>query len=451
MPTHHLIIGNGAAGMSAAEEIRRRSPHSAITILSDEPCPMYSRPGLAYLLTGEISEPTIFCRTAEDYARQRSPLIHGRAVALDPTRRSVRLDDGRILGFDTLLLATGATPVPAPFPGIDLDGVVYLDTLESTQDLLRRVAARPQVAVVVGGGITAMEMAEGLRLRGLTVHYFIRKKTIWSALLNDAEGKIVERCALARGINLHYDTEIAEVVGRGGRVKGVRTTGGDQLECEIVGAAVGVRPNIALTKGTPIQTDRGILVDEGQQSSVPGVFAAGDVAQVYDQWSGERRVDDLWSSAVAAGRVAGANMAGARMSYVKGAPFNAARVFGAHVTSIGQAGADRRKGNDDPNQTLQYQSRGSSEVWWARPGGPYGSAWSHDGENSLRIVLRDQLIVGALILGNQDLADPLHDLIAQRVDISPIRNQLRTDEPALGDIVRRFWQDWQHMPREGAA
>ncbi len=451
MPTHHLIIGNGAAGMSAAEEIRRRSPHSAITILGDEPHPMYSRPGLAYLLAGEISEPDIFCRTVEDYTRQRSPLIHGRATALDLARRSVRLADGRILGFDTLLLATGATSVTAPFPGGDLDGVVYLDTLKNTQDLLRRVANGARTAVVVGGGITAMEMAEGLSQRGLTVHYLLRNKTIWSALLNDAEARIVERRVQARGIQLHHDTEIAQVVGRGVRVIGVRTTGGDDIECEMVGAAVGVRPNIALTKGTPIRTERGILVDQWLQSSVPGVFAAGDAAQVYDQWSGEHRIDNLWSSAVAAGQAAGANMSGARLSYLKGAPFNAARVFGIHVTCIGQAGADPRNNAGDPNETLQYQSRGSSEVWWARPGGPYGSAWSRDGDNSLRIVLRDHLIVGALILGNQDPADPLRDLITHRVDISPIREQLRSNAPALGNIVQHFWEEWRGMPRRRAA
>ncbi len=446
MPTHHLIIGNGAAGMSAAEEIRRRAPHSAITILSDEPHPMYSRPGLAYLLTGETHESNIYCRTAEDYNAQRLALIHGHATMLDLVRRSAHLVDGRVLAFDTLLLATGASPVVPPFPGNDLDGVVYLDTLDNTQDLLRRVGAGAQAAVVVGGGITAMEMAEGLQQRGLTVHYLLRKRSIWSALLNDAESKIIERHATAHGIHLHYDSEISEVIGHGRRVAGVRTSRGDHIECEIVGAAVGVRPNIALTQDTPIQTERGILVDEFLESSARGVFAAGDVAQVYDQWSGERRVDDLWSSAIEAGRVAGANMTGARVPYVKGAPFNAARVFGVHVTCIGQAGAARRNGDDDPNETLQYQSRGSSEVWWARAGAPLGSAWSQHGDNSLRIVLRDRFIVGALILGNQDLADPLRGLINQRVDISPIRDRLRADAPSLGSVLQQFWREHHLAP-----
>ncbi len=402
---------------------------------------MYSRPGLAYLLTGEISEPDIFCRTPDEYAAQRLALVYGHASALDLARRAVRLSDGRELAFDTLLLATGAAPVAPPFPGKDLDGVVCLDTLENTRDLLRRVAAGARNAVVVGGGITAMELAEGLHERGLTVHYFLRKKTLWSALLNDAESKIVERRATAQGIQLHYDSEISEVIGRDGRVASVRTTKGECIECDIVGAAVGVRPNIALIRETSIEAERGILVDECLESSAPGVYAAGDVAQVYDQWSGERRVDDLWSSAVAAGRAAGANMAGAHLAYVKSAPFNAARVFGIHVTSIGQAGAARRDSGSDPNETLQYQSRGSSEVWWARGGAPLGSAWSQHGDNSLRVVLRDHIIAGALILGNQDLADPLRELIAQRVDISPIREQLRSDEPNLGSILHKFWQE----------
>lgn len=433
--------------MSAAEEIRRRSPHSAITVITNEPYPMYSRPGLAYLLTGEIRPSHIFCRTREDYARQRLQLIPAHVSALDLARRAVLLQDGRALPFDTLLLATGAAAVPAPFPGGDLDGVVYLDTLKNAEGLLQRVANGAKTAVVVGGGITAMEMAEGLRDRGLTVHYMLRGQSLWSALLTETESEIVARHAQARGIQLHYGEEIAEVIGANGLVTGVRTKRGGNIACDIVGAAIGVRPNLALTQGTRIQTERGIVVDEFLESSVPGVFAAGDVAQAFDQWSGERRVDDLWSSAVAAGRVAGANMTSARQPYVKGAPFNAARVFGLHITCIGQAGGGRG-GENDPNETLQYQSRGSSEVWWSRPEGPYGSAWSHKGENSLRLVLRDRHIAGALIIGNQDLADPLRELITHRIDISSIRDRLQSNAPELGSIVRRFWEHTRRTPRE---
>ncbi len=438
MIIRHLIIGHGAAGLSAAEEIRRRDPTAAITLVGDEPYPLYSRPGLAYLLMGEISEPRVFCRTPEYYAEWRLQLVHGRAVSLDLAQRKVVLADGRTLPFDRLLLATGATAVPAPFPGGNLDGVVYLDTLKNAKDLLRRIQTGAGSAVVVGGGITAMELAEGLRHRGLEVHYLVRKKTIWSALLVDAESSLIEKHALTQGIAIHYNEEIKEIIGTNGRVSAVRTTGGKEIRCQIVGVAIGVRPNLGLAQAAAIQVDRGILVDEYLESSAPGVFAAGDVAQVVDHWTGEKHVDDLWPSAIAAGRAAGANMTGAHKPYVKSAPFNAALVFGVHLTSIGQAGAGRHD-QDDANEMLQYQSRGSSEIWWARPGAHYASAWSHEGDNSLRLVLRGNVIAGAVILGNQDLADPLRELIGQRVDISPIRSSLQTDDPDLAQRVRAFW------------
>ncbi|MBI5304711.1 MAG: NAD(P)/FAD-dependent oxidoreductase [Chloroflexi bacterium] len=442
---HHLIIGNGAAGMSAAEEIRQRDPRAAITVISDEPCPMYSRPGLAYLLMGEIPESRVFCRVPKDYDDQRIYLEHARVNALDLTQHTAQLADGRAVLYDTLLLATGASAVPANFPGSQLKGVVYLDTLRNVQDILHQAQNGTRSVVVVGGGITAMEMAEGLRHRGLEVHYLVRKKTIWSALLTDDESRIIEDHARAQGIQIHFNSEIKEIIGANGQVAGVRTTTDEEIPCQMVGVAIGVRPRISLAKAADIRVDRGVVVNEFLESSAPNVFAAGDIAQVFDQWSGETRVDDLWSSAIAAGRAAGANMAGARVPYIKGAPFNAALVFGVHLTAIGQAGAGQRD-KDDANETLHYQSRGSSEVFWARPGGTYASAWSRSGDNSLRLVLRDQHIVGALILGNQDLADPLRDLIGQRVDVSAVRSRLQTNDAALGKTIRAFWEQWRRRP-----
>ncbi|MBI5033160.1 MAG: NAD(P)/FAD-dependent oxidoreductase [Chloroflexi bacterium] len=442
MALQHLIIGNGPAGMTAAEEIRARDPQAGIRIVSNEPHLMYSRPGLAYLLMGEISEPRIFARTQKHYAEQRIHLLHGHVTAFDLLNQRVQLGDGNILGYDRLLLATGASAVPATFPGSELDGVVYLDTLKNVQDILRRVDQGARAAVVVGGGITAMEMAEGLRHRGLEVHYFLRKKTIWSALLTDDEARIIEDHARAQKIHIHYNSEIKEILGKNGHVTNVVTTGGEDIACDLVGAGIGVKPKTQLAKAAGIKVDRGIVVDKYLETSAPGVFAAGDVAQVFDQWTGESRVDDLWSSAQHAGRAAGANMTGVRVPYIKGAPFNAALIFGVHITSIGQAGAGRHD-KEDANETLQYQSRGSSEVFWAHDGKSYSSAWSRNGDNSLRLVLNNDQIVGALILGNQDLADPLRDLIGQRADISPIRSQLQTNDPSLPTTIREFWERWR--------
>jgi len=405
---------------------------------------------LAYLLLGEVPETRIICRQPEFYEERRIRLIFARVAAIDLTRRQVRLADGNPIAYDTLLLATGSTAVPATFPGSQSDGVVYLDTLTNVKDILRRIKSGMRSAVIVGGGITAMELAEGLAHHHVSTHYLLRKKTIWSALLSPDESKIVESHAQASGVQIHYNEEIAEVIGANNRVVSAKLISGKLIACDLIGAAIGVRPNVTLAKSIGLKADRGIVVNEYMETSVPGVYAAGDAAQVFDQWSGDYRVDDLWPSAIAAGRAAGKNMSGLRAPYIKGVPFNAALVFGVHITAIGQAGVGART-DDDPHETLQYQSRGSSETFWARPGAAYTSAWSHTGDNSMRLTLQANRIAGALILGHQDLANPLRDLIGQRVDISTIRARLQSNDAALGQTIRSFWEQWRRAVTRASA
>lgn len=436
----YLIIGNGAAGVTAAETIRRRDPAGEITIVSAEPHPMYSRPGLAYVLLDVISPKQVIARQPEWYSRQRVELVYGRAVQLDPTRQQVKLDTGKVLAYDRLLIATGARATPPPYAGSELEGVVYLDTFDGTNELIR-LAKKARRAVVIGGGITALELTEGLAHHDVETHYLSRKNNLWSALLNDQESKLVERQMIHHGALIHYQREIAEIIGRDGRVAAVKTTKGEEIPCEIVGVAVGVKPNLGLVKGTPLEIDRGLLTDEYLQTNIPGVYAAGDCAQIYDAWSGEKRVDSLWPTAVASGRVAAQNMLGLRTPYVKGVPFNAALLFGLHLTAIGQVAAAGR--DDAEAEELSFISRGASEVWTSSSGSGYTSAWADDGTSSQRLILRNNTIAGALLLGNQRLADPLRDLIDRRVDISHIKDRLLKGGTALAVAVMDEWTRWK--------
>ena len=435
-----VIIGNGAAGITAAEELRRRDARASITICTDEPYPMYSRPGLAYVLINEVSAQQAVARKPEWYQQQRIELIHSRAVGLDFKRQVVSLANGRGLLYDALLIAVGAAAVKAPFPGGDLDGVVYLDNLDNTLDILKRIKTA-RAAVVVGGGITALELTEGLAHHDVETHYLSRKNNLWSALLNDQESKLVERQMIHHGALIHYQREIAEIIGRDGRVAAVRTTRGEDIPCEIVGVAVGVKPNLGLVKGTPLEIDRGLLTDEYLQTNLPGVYAAGDCAQIYDAWSGEKRVDSLWPTAVASGRAAAQNMLGMRVPYVKGVPFNAALLFGLHLTAIGQVAAAGR--DDDEAEELSFISRGSSEVWTSSSGSGYTSAWADDGTSSQRLIVKGDVIAGALLLGNQRLADPLRDLIDRRVNIGQVKDQLLKGGTALAMAVMSEWLRWK--------
>jgi NAD(P)H-nitrite reductase large subunit len=431
--TRYVIVGNGAAGVTAAETVRAQDPRGHITIISGEPGPMYSRPGLAYVVINEVSDQQVVARREAWYGEQRIALIFGRAVKLDLQAHCVVLEDGRAPAFDQLLIATGARAMPLPYPGADLEGVVYLDTLAGTRDLLRQ-ARTARRAVVIGGGITALELAEGLRHHGLDTHYFVRKRGLWSAVFNEMESGLLEDRLRGHGVQLHFNTEIEAVVpDEAGRVAGVRLTTGETFACDLVGAAIGVRPQLELAAHTPLRVERGLVVDEYLQTNVPGVFAAGDCAQVYDRWSGEHLLDVLWPTAVAAGRVAGRNMAGARQAYVKGTPFNACRLFGLHVSAIGQLG----NGRGEDAEAFQTLSRGSSEVWATRPHGSI-SAWSQDGANTLRLMLSGNRLAGALVVGRQTLADPLRGLIENQTEVSELRPYLNTGGPALEQAILRL-------------
>ncbi len=439
MMTRYLILGNGAAGATAAEEIRQYDADGPITIVSSERHPMYSRPGLAYVIIDEIPEYQVIARTSEWYAHHHLQVVHGTAAKVEPALHRVRLADGHLLPYDRLLIATGARAVPLPYPGANLDGVVHLDTLDGTKELLRK-AKRGKRAVVVGGGITALEMTEGLAHHRLDTHYFVRKDALWSAVFNATESQMLAERMAEHDVTVHYNTEIAEVLGdRRGRVKGVKLTSGEVFPCDLVGAGIGVKPQLDCVRDTPIKVDRGILVNEQLEASEPDVYAAGDCAQIWDRWTQKHTLDVLWPTAIAAGRVAGANMAGGHEAYLKGTPFNACLLFGLHITAIGQLGGTR---DESEPEIFQHVSRGSSEIFATRPHA-YASAWSQVGVNTVRLVLSGDRLVGALVVGEQSLADPLRDLIEQQVDIRPLRPHLQEGGPAMTHAVMEFWKQTQ--------
>jgi NAD(P)H-nitrite reductase large subunit len=436
---HYLIIGNGAAGLSAAEVIRRRDAHGRITILTNEPYLFYSRPGVAYVINGQVSEQKIIARTPDFYRQHRLELRQAAAVDLDLSRQIVYLAEGESVAYDVALLATGSTAVPPPFPGGDLDGNLFLDGLDDARKLIH-YGRRAKAAVVVGGGITAMEMAEGLRHQGARTHLLQRGDRIWPRLLDERESSIIAAQARHEGIDVHYKEEIAEALGRNGRVVGARLQSGREIACQIIGVAIGVRPNLQLVKGLPVAQDKGVLVNDAMQSSVPSLFAAGDVAQVYDRWTDKPQLDVLWPSAINEGRAAGYNMVDVARGqppsypYQKGAPFNAALLFGVHLTVIG------RSGSRLPEEAeLTYLSRGSSHVWTAPFADSVRSAWDKDGSNSLRITMANGRIVGAILLGNQELADPLRYLVEEEVDLTAHEAALLNSGPELWSLLWSIW------------
>jgi NADPH-dependent 2,4-dienoyl-CoA reductase/sulfur reductase-like enzyme len=446
---HYVIIGNGAAGLSAAEIIRRRDATGRITILSNEPHLFYSRPGIAYLVNGQVSAAQLIARTRAFYEEHRFDLRHATVTGIDADSQRIFVQDGSApLPYDVLLLATGASAVPPPSPGGDLEGVLTFDSLDDAQRVIR-LGRRARSAVVAGGGITAMELAEGLRHQGAKTHLLQRGDRLWPRLFDEREAEIIAQRARHEGIQIHYREEIAEVVGRHGKVAGVRLSSGRELACQVVGVAIGVRPNLALVRDLDVAQDKGVLANEHLQSSMPNLFAAGDAAQVIDRWTGTHQLDVLWPSAINEGRAAGSNMVDVAhggapgQPYEKGSPFNAALLFGAHLTVIGHVG--RQAGRDDGEDAaeISHLSRGSSNVWTAPFSTSVRSAWDRNGPDSLRIVAAGGHLTGALILGNQELADPLRQLVEHEGDVSAYETALLAGQDDLPRTILQAWHAWR--------
>ena len=426
---HHVIIGSGAAGIAAVEAIRSLDTECQVTMISGESAGYYSRPGLAYYLTGEIEERFLFPFQQQDFRNLKIHFLQAEVTAIHPEQHKVVFSDGRLLAYDNLLIATGAKANRMKVPGAELEGVVQLDDLEGVRQIVR-LSRKARSAVVVGGGITALEMVEGLISRRVKTHYFLRGDRYWSNVLDETESKIVERQLAEDGVKIQYHTELAEIYGKRDRVIGVLTKDDRQIRCDMVGIAIGVRPRMLLAVEAGIKSDRGILVDQYLRTSAPDIYAAGDVAQVYDPFSGKSALDSLWGPAREQGTTAGLNMVGLNKAYLKVVPFNVTRLAGLTTTIIGTVG----RGND---QDLAGIARGDSETWRELPDAIAAQVGFQ--VNRLRVLVGEKTLIGAIVMGDQTLSRPIHRFIADRVDITPIRDQLLQPGAPLADILADFW------------
>ena len=428
MPTRYLIVGQGVAGIAAAEAIRAADAAGEITLLSDDPHGYYSRPGLAYYLTGEIPRGHLFPWREQEFQQLSLRRVQGHAASLDPAGHRLLLDGGAVLPYDRLLLATGASAVRPTLPGSDLPQVVKLDNLADAERILA-LARKARSAVVVGGGITALEIVEGLREHCRRVHYLLRGERYWSNVLDEAEARIVMQRLAAEGVQIHTHTELTSIEAQRGQVAAVITSTGQRIPCDLVAVAIGVAPRAELARAAGLAVDRGVLVDDTLRTSDPDIFAAGDVAQVFDPRAGRALLDTLWNSARSHGHAAGQNMAGGSVRYVKPMPLNVTRLAGVTTTIIGSVGSGR-------DADLVGIARGDSELW--RQLGQALVAEDEHEVNRLRLLVGPSTLVGAVLMGDQRLSRPLQRLIGEQIDITPIRGQLLAPGAPLAALLAQF-------------
>jgi nitrite reductase (NADH) large subunit len=330
----HVIIGNGIAGVTAAETIRGIDPESSITIISGEAFPPYSRPMISMVLEGSVTADRLPIRSPDFYESLRIQAVVGQWVRrVDVENREVVTERGEKFPYDRLLIATGADPRAVRAPGHDLANIFFMRTEADVKAMLKALPAT-RSAVVLGGGLVGFKAAYGLLRRGIKVKLLIRSGYPLSMQVDEYAGKMLLQELVDNGLEVQVGAEVASFEGRKS-VEEVVLTDGARLQCDMVVIGKGVRPALSFLPLDRVETDLGIIVDDYLRTSVPEIFAAGDVAEHFDIARKARWVNAIWPVAVEQGHVAGMNMAGKEVPYRGSLSRNVIRIFGMDVLTAG--------------------------------------------------------------------------------------------------------------------
>lgn len=308
-----VIIGNGISGITAAREARKLAPEMTIKIISQESRYFYSRTALMYIYMGHMRERETEVYERKFYKKNKLDLVFDTVEKIDVDKCKLQLKDSGDLGFDYLLIATGSRPNFFNWPGQDSAGV---QGMYSLQDLykLEKISSRKnniiKKAVIVGGGLIGIELAEMLHSRHIPVQFLIREASYWDNILPPEESEIINQEIQDHGIGLSKNTQLKKIEpDQAGHVAAVHTDSAGRIECQFVGITTGVSPNIEIVKNSKIKTARGILVDEFMRTSIPGIYAAGDCVQFIDSDGRPGHLEQLWYTGKMHGAIAGHQIA----------------------------------------------------------------------------------------------------------------------------------------------
>lgn len=414
----YLIIGNSAGGVGAVEAIREADKAGEITIVSDEPYLVYSRPLISAYLAGKRSLESMLYRPADFYERNNVRILSGvKADRLDLANQVVNLADGQKIEWQKLLLATGGVPIFPKTEGSELKGVFTFTTLDDAKRIDRFVgkpSRRKMRAVVIGGGLIGISVTEALVERGVAVTIVEMRDRVLNVIL-DEEASALETVALKEaGVKIVTNHTVIKIEGNlGGAVAGVILDDGKELPCEMVIVAIGVQPRTELVKDTAIRVNRGIVVDRHMATSVPGVYACGDVAEAYDFVLGANRLTPIWPNAYVGGRVAGFNMAGAPTDYPGGTAMNSTHYFGVSIASAGVVVPP-----DDSYEALIAKSDHSYK----------------------KVLVKDGVVVGMVFAGDIEKSGIVYNLMKNKVDVEAFKEALVADDFGLISLPEEIWR-----------
>lgn len=340
---HIVIIGNGISGITCARHIRKNSD-KRVTVISGESDYFFSRTALMYVYMGHMKWEHL--KPYEDWfwEKNRIELKKAWVERIDFQQKILHFSSEESLEYDKLVLATGSVYNKFGWEGQDLKGV---QGLVSKQDLelLEENTQNCKKAIIIGAGLIGVELAEMLKTRNIEVTFLIREKAFWQNILPMQDAKMISAHVRSHGVDLRHETQLDKIIGdENGRVKGVITDSGEEIECDLVGLCAGVRPNIDFLKDSKLETERGFLVDEYLETNISDVYAIGDCVQLKEPQSNRNSIEAVWYTGRIMGETLAQTLTGNPKKYNPGNWFNSAKFFDIEYMTYGKVSADPPKG-----------------------------------------------------------------------------------------------------------
>lgn len=390
--TNYVILGNGVAGTTAAENIRKLDKEGKITILTDEDFPFYYRIRLNEYISGDIQDEALKAKKEAWYQDQEIALrLNSRVIAGDPIKKVVKTEANQELPYDMLLLATGSHSFIPPINGSEKKGVFALRSIKDAREILTW-AKKAEDVVLIGGGLLGLEAGNALRKLGLkviVVEFFPR---LLPRQLDVDGAQRLQTIMEDMGFSFRLGAKTQAIEGDN-QVDSVILEGGERLSSQMVIISAGVRPNMEMAESLGLETDKGIKVNEHLQTSQPGIYAAGDVAEFRGMPYG------IWPAAMEQGKIAGTNMAGGKVTYNGTTMANTLKVAGVDLASAGDIDADQKFESKVVKGDKTYR----------------------------KIVLDNSLIIGCIMLGHTKGFNQVTKLMSEKRDVSQVKDQILSE------------------------
>lgn len=393
----YLIIGGGIAGTTAAETIRSKDTNSSISLITEEEEQLYSRVMIRDYLTNEKTLDQLYLRNEKDYQEKNISFIHGERVTnVDFNSKAVTTDKNQIFNFNKLLLASGGKVTKLSLPGAGLSEVVYMRTLKDAKKI-KELVSECKEAVVIGGGFIGLDFVQIFTKNGLNTTAIIREKYFWENMVGENSGILLSQILTENGVNILPESQAAEFIGSG-KLEAVKLTNGNLVNADIAGVGIGINLDTEYLKDSGLVIKKGVVTNEYLETSIPEVWAAGDIAEFYDPIFKKYHTLGNWSNAAGHGRTAGANMVGEKNVYETTSLYSM-RVFDSNFVFLG----DQFVGEN--TQTLE---RGSVED-----------------KKLARLLIREETVVGASLINLPAERAAINNLIKNKTKITDFKEKFK--------------------------